>query len=220
MALAISPIKTSSKSYQVVHPKYTPESFENVSSIGTGHGDQLLRGKRRGFARSRSDIYLPNRIGNKNKHIYANNILNTNTKKSPTANIGMGKRITDVTSSGTDDHVNQLISYSSQSSPSLHPYTKKPSNQHQIQHQQDTLSNNGKGKFAYSSDQYYDKNNYARDNTFQKSCYHNIASREPNRAFFKHDYATSKHNNMQKRGLRNFDKLGFGESYVTKYDVC
>ena len=202
MALAISPIKTPANS-KIIHPKFSPKSFENILSIGTGHGEQLMRAGRKGFARSRSDMHLPNRLGNKNKHIYAKNILNVN--QPPTKSLG--KRVTDVTKGGTNDSVDQLF-YSSQSSPSLH---------HPIQQQQPQI-NDGKGKFAYSSDKYYNKNHFKRKDSFQKSCLHNIASREPSRAFFKYDYATSKHNNMAKRGLRNFDKLGFGESYVSKYD--
>ena len=70
MALAISPIKTPANS-KIIHPKFSPKSFENILSIGTGHGEQLMRAGRKGFARSRSDMHLPNRLGNKNKHIYA-----------------------------------------------------------------------------------------------------------------------------------------------------
>ena len=55
MALAISPIKTPANS-KIIHPKFSPKSFENILSIGTGHGEQLMRAGRKGFARSRSDI--------------------------------------------------------------------------------------------------------------------------------------------------------------------
>ena len=45
-----------------------------------------------------------------------------------------------------------------------------------------------------------------------------MACREPARAFFKHDYAESQNSKMNNRGMRNFDKNGFGELYVSKYD--
>jgi len=42
MALAMSPIKTPANS-KIIHPKFSPKSFENILSIGTGHGEQLMR---------------------------------------------------------------------------------------------------------------------------------------------------------------------------------
>ena len=205
MAFPISPIKTNaikSASCQIIHPKFSPSSFDNVAVLGDGHGNQLMR---KSYARSRSDMHPPNRVGNRNKHIYAKNILTQH--QSPLQ--GLGKRITDVTKGGTNDHVENLLRHSPQSSssPALIQLAQKSSRQEV-----------GKGKFAYSSDNYYNANTLKRRDSLQKSCYHNIASREPRRAFFKHDYEASEHNKIQKRGLRNFDKLGFGESYVSKYD--
>ena len=185
MAFPISPIKTNaikSASCQIIHPKFSPSSFDNVAVLGDGHGNQLMR---KSYARSRSDMHPPNRVGNRNKHIYAKNILTQH--QSPLQ--GLGKRITDVTKGGTNDHVENLLRHSPQSSssPALIQLAQKSSRQEV-----------GKGKFAYSSDNYYNANTLKRRDSLQKSCYHNIASREPRRAFFKHDYATSEHNNIQK----------------------
>ena len=207
MAFPISPIKTNaikSASCQIIHPKFSPSSLNNVAVLGDGHGNQLMR---KSYARSRSDMHPPNRVGNRSKHIYAKNILTKH--QSPMQ--GVGKRITDVTKGGTKDHVENLLRHSPQSSssPALIQQPVQKSVRQELF---------GKGKFAYSSDNYYNANTLKRRDSFEKSCYHNIASREPRRAFFKHDYAASEHSNIQKRGLRNFDKLGFGESYVSKYD--
>ena len=91
--------------------KFSPSSLNNVAVLEDGHGNQLMR---KSYARSRSDMHPPNRVGNRSKHIYAKNILT----KHQTPMQGVGKRITDVTKGGTEDHVENLLRHSPQSSSS------------------------------------------------------------------------------------------------------
>ena len=151
MAFPISPIKTNaikSASCQIIHPKFSPSSLNNVAVLGDGHGNQLMR---KSYARSRSDMHPPNRVGNRSKHIYAKNILTKH--QSPLQ--GLGKRITDVTKGGTNDNVENLLRHSPQSSSSpalIQQPVQKSVRQEPF----------GKGKFAYSSDNYYNANTLKR----------------------------------------------------------
>jgi len=219
--MSFSPIKTqkyalneSSREQQGkwVKPRYSPSSFSANNFVPQAnmpdyYGIELQR-RGSNFRRSKSDIHFPGTLGRKNKHIYAQNILNTN-KVSP----GHRKE--------SDIHLknSKTKSFDSSVYPPLGPSVAdthiKPrprANDLRKTFLQDS-------QFAYSSDKYYEnvraKSPMAE---VEKSCYHNIACREPSRAFFKQDYNASLNSQMVKRGLRNFDNHGFGELYVSKYD--
>ena len=220
--MSFSPIKTSRSAAVLgngsegqgkwVKPKFNVSTFSEKSYVPQVNMPDYygIERQRRNFnfRRSRSDIHLPSKVGKKNKHIYAKNILVSHK-------MSTGNR------KESDIHLRHSTTKSFDKTV-YPPPGPTVSDTHIIPRPRANDLRNSflrDSHFAYSSDRYYE-NFRAKSPTseIEKSCYHNVACREPKRAFFKQDYNASIHSDVNNRGLRNFDHHGFGELYASKYD--
>jgi hypothetical protein len=217
--MSFSPIKTRSgaseqnNSGKWLSPKFTAASFSTDSYVPPQNMPDYYGGhsQKKSFARSHSDFHLPShdRLGKKNKHIYAQNILQKHAVPSgPTVK----RQETDIHRKNASSNIRFQRMILTTPTPNQPTDATKKARSNDIN--KAWLSDS---QFQYSSNNYYERRR-VRSPDVETSCTHNIACREPKRAFFKQDYADSQHSRLEKRGMRNFDHNGFGELYVSKYD--